>query len=109
MEETKDERNEFNCGSQTAFQEQCSAKTDKTLENQSQDTYHSAEDIRAAESKDETQPVLPSIKFPASDTAAWCMLDNIINKTLHKELGNKDYNQSSQVIYNVFMRIKDIP
>ena len=37
------------------------------------------------------------------------MLDNIMCKTLHKELGNKDYNQrlkeSSQVIYNVCMRI----
>ena len=39
----------------------------------------------------------------------WCMLDNIISKTLHNELGNKDYNQwlneSSQVISNICMRI----
>ena len=55
--------------------------------------YHSAVDIRAAESKDEKQPVLLRIKFPpASDTEARCMLDNIISKTLHKELRNKDYN-----------------
>ena len=37
------------------------------------------------------------------------MLDNIISKTLYKELGNKDYNQwlneSNQVISNVCMRI----
>ena len=98
------------CVSQTAFREQRSANTDRTSENQSQDAYHSAEDIRAAESNDETQPVLPRIKFPlAFDTEVWCMLDNIINKILHKELGNKDSNQwlneSSLVIYNVCMRI----
>ena len=55
-------------------------------------------------------PVLPRIKFPpASDTEAWCMLDNIISKTLHKELGNTDYNQrlneSIQIIHNVCIRI----
>ena len=71
---------------------------------------HSSSSAVHAESKDETQPILPRIKFPpASDMEAWCMLDNIIIKTLHKKLGNKDYNQwlneSSQVIYNVCMRI----
>ena len=75
---------------QRAFQEQRSANTDKTLENQSQYAYYSAEDIRAAQSNDETQPVLLRINFlPASDTEAWCMLDKIINNTLHKELGNR--------------------
>ena len=37
------------------------------------------------------------------------MLDNIISKTLYKELGNKKYNQqlneSSQVIYKICKRI----
>ena len=80
------------------------------LENQSQDAYHSAEDILAAKSKDEIQPVLPRIKFPQTfDLEVWCMLDNIINKTLHKELGNNEYNQwlneSSQVIHKVCKRI----
>ena len=98
------------CVSQTAFQEHCSGNTDKMSENQSQDAYHSAEDIQAAESKDEMQPVYPKIKFPpASDTKAWCMLDYTVSKTLHKELGNKKYNQqlnkSSQVIYKVCKRI----
>ena len=43
---------------------------------------------------------------------AWCMLDNITSKTLHKELGNNEYkqqlNESSQVIYNVCMRIHGV-
>ena len=79
--------------SQTAFQEQHSAIADKTSENQSQGAYHSAEDIRATESMEETQPILPRIKFPpSSNTEAWCMLNNI-SKTLYKELRNKDYNQ----------------
>ena len=56
------------------------------------------------------QTILLRIKFPpASNTEAWCMLDNIISTTLHKYLGNKDYNQwlnkNSQVIYNVCIRI----
>ena len=98
------------CVSLTAFLEQRSAKIDKTSENQIQDTYLNAEYILAADSKDETQPVLPRIKFPpASNSKAWCILDNIISKTFHKELGNKEYNQrlnkSSQVIYKVCKRI----
>ena len=91
---TKIHQAKMGCVSQTASQGQRSANTDKTSENQSQDAYHREEDIRADESKDEAQPVLPRMKFPpASDTEAWCMLDNIINKTLQKEVGNKDYNQ----------------
>ena len=88
--------------SQTVFQEQHSANTDKMSENQSQDSYHNAEDILTVESKDEMQPVLPRIKFPrGSNLEAWCLLD-IISKTLHNELEDKEYNQwlneSSQVI-----------
>ena len=68
------------CASQTAFQEQRSANRDETLENQSQDAYHRAEDILAAESKNEMQPVLPRIKFlPASDTEVWYIVDDIIS------------------------------
>ena len=79
-------------------------------ENPNQDTYHSLEDILAAEPKDETQPLLPRIKFPsASDSEALFMLEKIISRTLHKELGNKEYNQwlneSNQVIYKAYMRI----
>ncbi len=65
-----------------ATQEQRSINADKTSENQSQDAYHSAEDVLDAELKDETKPILLRIKFlPAFDTKAWCMPDNIISKT----------------------------
>ena len=40
------------CVSQTVIQEERSANTDKTFENQSQDAYYTTEDIRAAELKD---------------------------------------------------------
>ena len=76
------------CVSQTAFQDQCSANRDKTSENQSQVAYHIAEDTRVAKSRDETQPVLTRF-----DPEAWCVLDNIVSETLHKEPGNKKYNQ----------------
>lgn len=84
--------------------------TDHTSENQCQDAYHSAEDIQAVESKDGTQPKLPRNKFPlASDPEAWFMLDNIISKTLRKELGRKKYykrlNESSKIIYRVCKEI----
>ena len=80
------------CVSQTAFQKQRSTNTDKTLENQSHDAYHNAEDILAAESKDEMQPVLPKKNFHRHPTwKAWCLLDKIITKTQHKKLGNKGY------------------
>ena len=90
---SKIHQTKMSCIFQTAFQEQCSAKTDKTLENQSQVAYHSVEDILAVESKNEMQLILPRIKFPpASDSEAWCMVDNIISKTLHEEQGNKEYH-----------------
>ena len=59
------------CASQIATQEQHSVNADKTSENQSQEANHSAEDIQAVGSKDETQPKLPRIKFPlACDSEA---------------------------------------
>ena len=62
--------------SQIATQEQRSINADKTSENQSQEANHSAEDIQAVGSKDETQPKLPRIKFPlACDSKAWSMFD----------------------------------
>ena len=89
--------------------EQCSVNTDKMLENQSQEANHSAEDIQAVGSKDETQPKLPRIKFPpACDSEAWRMLDYAISKTLDKKLGkkyNQRLNESGLVIYEVCKEI----
>ena len=68
--------------SQIATQGQRSVNVDKTSENQSQEANHSAKDIQAVGSKDETQPKLPRIKFPpVCDSEAWNMLDYTISKT----------------------------
>ena len=101
------------CASQIVTQEQRSVNADKTSENQSQETNHSAEDIQAVGSKDETQPKLPRIKFPpACDSEAWSMLDYAISKTLDKKLGKKKYNQRLNkrglVIYEVCKEIFDV-
>ena len=76
---------------QIATQEQHSVNTDKTSENQSQETNHSAKDIQDVGSKDEMQPKLPRIKFPpACDSEAWSMLDYNISNTLDKKKNGKE-------------------
>ena len=78
------------CTSQIVTQDQRSVNADKTSENQSQEANHSAEDIQAVGSKDETQPKLPRIKFPpACDSEAWRMLDYAISKALDKNWERK--------------------
>ena len=93
----------MDCVSQIVLPEQRSANTWKTSKNQNQN-------ILAAKSKDETQPVFPGIQFSlAPNTEAWILLDSIISKILYKNLWNKEYNQrlneSSHVINTICMRI----
>ena len=106
-------RTKIGCASQIATQEQHPVNADKTLENQSQEANHSAENIQAVGLKEKMQPKLPRIKFPpACDSEAWSMLYYAISKTLDKKQRKMKYNQqlneSSLVIYKVCKKIYSV-